>query len=1675
MTNLYNNAAKAGTENIAKDFDKSSLSAKKLADDIKKAMAALVVDGKKGTQEFKLLEQEFKKASTEAAKFDKALNDIDKKVNVDVNVKSSGLDAFAAVQNIGTVATELQSLSSGVIALDTATQSMKALGGEAVALAPILEEVSIKMSKDLPASAGDLQNAFTQAIASGVKGGAAELEGFVETMAKLSVGGGASLEATTKGVGGLLNAFGDDAGKANEYADILFNTINEGVISMDEINSYFSQASSSAKSAGLSVADLGAGMAILTQKGIPAAQASTRLNALFNELQKPASTLVPILEKAGVSLDSIKANGAASEFEKLRDAIAASGGTATQFFGSSEAASAFDNITSKAGEFGDMLEKIEGTTGSAQFAYDQMADSIAVKNQMLTNRIQTFITEGIRPISGAFTSVTGAIANNAGLLQAGVALRGLVPEGSVAKIKDFATSITSKLVPSIAAQTTATGSATVAQGGLNAVLAANPVGAVVLGLVALVAILKVTSALLTETTEEKLASAKADEEILRSQLKQSEATEKAEANSLKQISSYKKLSEERKALSEQEKNLAAGSKEAADLKAKQVALDEKISASASKLAGSYVGISTETQNYANNLKILDAEAEKAKNKILDLTSEQIKLTQNLANNAKVQLNLEVALEKEKLDASLAEAFDDNFFESYKGAFTDAFDAVGELLQGNLSNAATLAFESIKNIANSALLGFGGEISEFIFGTSDAKKLGENMTQNFGAAISKATTSSQVQKASADMKQQILNSTTLSKEDQAKAIKSIEATEAKKLDAIKKSAEGALKVRESAGQQVSQALSEIASAGGTADEALTKIAKNVKGLNKTELRDLAIAESFSKINFNSKGASKEVEKLAKQFGLTPEQVRKIAAEQGKVTKELKESVGEAQNLGEAFNEALDVQKKKMNGLVSEYAANLALQQKGTEEQKKEATARLAAIKNEFEALKSSVKGNEAFTESAKKALGASESDTKAKQKAAKATKEAAAEGKALVQNFKETEDNILRLSKLYPELTAEQEAALTVDQRAVREGNKKAFEQQASLLSEAQRERLQAFRIIQAKEQEISTLELIKDTEERARRENRVNQEISEQKAKIALDSQRRVNELLNSEALKGEAKTIEQINKMSEGAEKERALAVFKLRSELIDLLTKNTEDLNKTVVDSEIRKNKQLSEEEKKRLDELKKTIAGSQKILDTAKIDFEQKVGDGLNRITQLLSTETAATIEEVMSLSAEEIDKRIEETRQKIESLSKIDATPEDLIRREELVRLDDILTSVKQLQFASTEVDTLINKYQEALKVIQEDKDAFKIDPEGTQAYIVKLQGVIQQLKETRQEAKETNFAIRNFGKSDQVTLLSSSLKGLANSLVSLRSGFDVQELIQWRKELTKTTEESEDAADKIRKSFAKGLINSQELQSELNALFKTQKEQTKDFTFFWQQESVKLGSAFSQQGAKDFANMTAALKKMTKDGTKNMDILGAASVQFSLAFGNSFAGAMLQGANAMDAFILALLDTLDAAIPALTAMITGVNLANIQNLTNPSWGLVASIAAVATLKGLVATAKAAYKGNRGFATGGYVDGGRQEITINEKGQEFVINANATKKYRPVLEYINKNNSLPMVRDTKTDEILQDLATQVGVLAESIGTVNEKVSRVNFEMNDAKISGRDLVMTFKKNKKIQQARG
>lgn len=410
---------------------------------------------------------------------DNELDQVGKKGSAVGSIFDKAFKANQAIEFANQISGMVSTLSQPFVALDTATAQLKTLGAEAAAMAPNLREAAITMSKDLPFAAAEIQTAMFDALASGVQGGEEGLKNFADVAAKLAVGGGAQLSEATNLLAGNLNAYGKSAEDAAKFSDIFFNTINYGVTSAAELTNTLSNVVPTAAAAGIELEAVGASMAVLTSKGVPSAQATTKLNALLLELQKPAAALAPILKEAGISLDSLKNDDLPVTLGKLDDALKRTGKAAVEVFSSSEAGAGFAVLAGDLAGFAETFENVRDTTGSAQNAYEEMSGSIQVQTDQMLASVNAFVIQGMDTIGPAFIGAAQGATQLAPMVTTLTGLGSVLPDGFGKKIADMGSSIGGPLVSGLKGAVTGLGSFLTTLG---------PVGLALAGVAAAVAV-----------------------------------------------------------------------------------------------------------------------------------------------------------------------------------------------------------------------------------------------------------------------------------------------------------------------------------------------------------------------------------------------------------------------------------------------------------------------------------------------------------------------------------------------------------------------------------------------------------------------------------------------------------------------------------------------------------------------------------------------------------------------------------------------------------------------------------------------------------------------------------------------------------------------------------------------------------------------------------------------------------------------------------------------------------------------------------------------------------------------------------------------------------------------------------------------------------------------------------
>lgn len=202
----------------------------------------------------------------------------------------------------------------------------------------------------------------------------------LKSSAKAATAGLTTTEVSTKAVAAVLNAYHQPASKAAEISDVLFQTVNKGVISFEQLSTTIGDVLPFASSLGVSLKEVGASTATLTKAGISPEETMTRIKNVMVTLLKPGDALQASFKKLGVSSGEalIKQKGFQGALEALVSTTDGSKASLAQLFPNIRSLGGALALTGKnaRGADGD-LKSFRDVTGATDKALSQQSKSIA--------------------------------------------------------------------------------------------------------------------------------------------------------------------------------------------------------------------------------------------------------------------------------------------------------------------------------------------------------------------------------------------------------------------------------------------------------------------------------------------------------------------------------------------------------------------------------------------------------------------------------------------------------------------------------------------------------------------------------------------------------------------------------------------------------------------------------------------------------------------------------------------------------------------------------------------------------------------------------------------------------------------------------------------------------------------------------------------------------------------------------------------------------------------------------------------------------------------------------------------------------------------------------------------------------------------------------------------------
>ena len=254
-----------------------------------------------------------------------------------------------------------------------------------ISLGEIESQISA-LSRETGQSVSGLSEAVYSAISASVD--TASAVEFTGTATKLAAGGFTAAATAVDVLTTALNAYGLEAGEAENISDMLITTQNLGKTSVDELASSVGKVIPLAAAYGVEMDNLSAAYAELTKGGIATAEAGTYLKSMLNELGDSGSTVsATLIEKTGYSFAQLTKQGRSlgDVMAILGESVNGDAGAFNELWSSSEAGiGALSLYNAGAQQFNTTLDAMRTSAGATQSAYDAMTDTVQHSQEELS-------------------------------------------------------------------------------------------------------------------------------------------------------------------------------------------------------------------------------------------------------------------------------------------------------------------------------------------------------------------------------------------------------------------------------------------------------------------------------------------------------------------------------------------------------------------------------------------------------------------------------------------------------------------------------------------------------------------------------------------------------------------------------------------------------------------------------------------------------------------------------------------------------------------------------------------------------------------------------------------------------------------------------------------------------------------------------------------------------------------------------------------------------------------------------------------------------------------------------------------------------------------------------------------------------------------------------------------
>lgn len=330
----------------------------------------------------------------------------EKQQEVKKSITGTKLELTATVGAIGYIAKKIYNGPvQAAQAYETAIAKVATIADMQVVPLEAMSQQIVQLSNQTGIAATAIADDVYNAISAGQN--TADAVNFVTNSTKLAKAGFAESSQTLDVLTTILNAYGMSADKVGAVSDMLIQTQNKGKVTVGELSSVMGKVIPTANSNSVALEQLTASYAIMTSKGIAAAETTTYLNSMMNELGKSGSKTDKLLRSTtGSSFKELMASGKSlgEVLQIVQDAAGKSGLSIADMFGSAEAGKAAVTLLSNGVDgFNSSVQDMVNSIGATESAFATMDQTTEAKMEKAKNSIANLgivLGQNLLPIVG---------------------------------------------------------------------------------------------------------------------------------------------------------------------------------------------------------------------------------------------------------------------------------------------------------------------------------------------------------------------------------------------------------------------------------------------------------------------------------------------------------------------------------------------------------------------------------------------------------------------------------------------------------------------------------------------------------------------------------------------------------------------------------------------------------------------------------------------------------------------------------------------------------------------------------------------------------------------------------------------------------------------------------------------------------------------------------------------------------------------------------------------------------------------------------------------------------------------------------------------------------------------------------------------------------------------------